>query len=112
MSIRRWHLAIGYGVLVLFIGLALVRVDVLARQVEANAVERSELLERESIMRANNLCVASNELRGEIVAYLEQFDSPTTGVFLQQECPPPPLQLEDEQEERLAEDQEQRDEDE
>jgi hypothetical protein len=89
----RWRLAIGYALLVLFVGIALFRVEATARHVENEAFERSALLERESILRANNLCVNSNELRSEIREYLDQFGGSFNGAFAQQECPPPPSDM-------------------
>lgn len=108
-SILRWRLAIAYSLLVILLGLAFYRVDMVANEVEAAATERSALLERESVMRANNLCVAGNELRAEIVAYLERFEGSLNGEFAQQECPPPPLELEQEHADRLEDQQQRRD---
>lgn len=107
-SILNWRLAVAYGLLVILLAVAFWRVDMVAKEVEAAATERSALLERESVMRANNLCVQGNELRAEIRGYLDRFEGSLDGEFKQQECPPPPLELEDEHEDRLEDRQEER----
>ena len=106
--VLRWRLAVAYGLLVILLAMAFWQVDKVADQVEEVALERSALLERESLMRANNLCVQGNELRAEIVTYLQRYDDMASGEFIAQECPPPPLELEREHEQRLEQRQEQR----
>jgi len=86
---------VAYLVLVVLVGLAFMRVSAVASQVEQDAVARTDLREREALLRANVLCLASNELRGEIRFFLDEFepDEPYGEAFAEQECPPPPLDL-------------------
>lgn len=94
-TLLRHRQLVAYLLLVALIGLAFMRVSAVASQVEENAIARTDLREREAILRANVLCVAANDLRNEIRAFLDEFDPDDTygDSFAEQECPPPPKDL-------------------
>lgn len=89
-KIKEYRLLVAYLILAAMVGLAFMQAASVRTQIATEAVARTDLREREALLRTNVLCEASNELRVELRAFFDESGADYGDRFALQECPPPP----------------------